>query len=142
MDDLLFRLLLGHFIGDYLLQNHWMALNKKKRIWPLLVHCLIYTAVVCILTPELFSPLWLTIVFTSHAVIDGTHIVDKYLHIIGGRSIANMRHDFNSLTSCAYAGDTPLMRTSSVAIGWFVQIVADNTIHIGLMYAGLRWLQI
>ena len=29
--DFLFRLLLGHLVGDYLLQNEWMALNKSRK---------------------------------------------------------------------------------------------------------------
>lgn len=33
-----------HFIGDFLLQNNWMALNKSKKIEALTIHCLIYSA--------------------------------------------------------------------------------------------------
>lgn len=36
-------LLLGHLIGDFLLQTSWMAENKAKHILPLLVHSLVYT---------------------------------------------------------------------------------------------------
>lgn len=40
--------IIGHLVGDYLLQTDWMANNKKLRSWPCLVHCLIWTACVCI----------------------------------------------------------------------------------------------
>lgn len=33
-----FTLILAHFVGDWLLQNDWMALNKSKQILPLAVH--------------------------------------------------------------------------------------------------------
>jgi hypothetical protein len=33
-----------HFVGDFLLQNNWMALNKSKKLEALTVHCLIYSA--------------------------------------------------------------------------------------------------
>lgn len=35
--------IIGHLVADYLLQNDWMALNKKKDSFPCLVHCLIWT---------------------------------------------------------------------------------------------------
>ena len=39
-------LLLGHLLGDWLLQNDWMARGKRGRLLTLpgLVHCTIYTA--------------------------------------------------------------------------------------------------
>ena len=46
----LFELLLvGHLIGDYLLQNRWMAHGKATKWLPLLVHVTIYTLVVFLL---------------------------------------------------------------------------------------------
>jgi hypothetical protein len=32
----------AHFIGDFILQNEWMACNKKLRSLPCLVHVLVY----------------------------------------------------------------------------------------------------
>lgn len=34
--------LLAHLFGDYVLQNHWMALNKTQRWWPAIVHATLY----------------------------------------------------------------------------------------------------
>lgn len=31
--------LVGHLVGDYLLQNDYMALNKKKSSFHCMVHC-------------------------------------------------------------------------------------------------------
>ena len=33
---------LAHLIGDFILQNEWMAANKKQRSIPCLVHALLY----------------------------------------------------------------------------------------------------
>ena len=45
--DSLVLALIGHLVGDYLLQNDWMALNKKKQHPPCLVHCFIWALCVC-----------------------------------------------------------------------------------------------
>jgi hypothetical protein len=37
-------LLVVHFIGDFLLQNDWMAVNKSKRFDALALHVTIYSA--------------------------------------------------------------------------------------------------
>jgi hypothetical protein len=36
--------ILAHFVGDYLLQNDWMAQNKKLNSWVCLIHVLAYLA--------------------------------------------------------------------------------------------------
>jgi hypothetical protein len=48
MNNTLLPGIIGHLVGDYLLQTDWMAQNKKLRSWPCLVHCVIWTACVCI----------------------------------------------------------------------------------------------
>lgn len=37
-------LLLAHLIGDFFLQNDWMALNKSKRVDALYAHVMVYSA--------------------------------------------------------------------------------------------------
>jgi hypothetical protein len=65
--------LMGHLIGDFLLQSDWMALNKKKRTWPCTVHCLIYaiTVVLCARWPWWTLP----IIFVTHFAQDRTNVV-------------------------------------------------------------------
>ena len=54
--------LYAHFIGDYLLQNDWMALNKKKEDFPCLVHVILY------LLPFLFCKMkwWILLAIGLH----------------------------------------------------------------------------
>ncbi len=41
-------IVLLHFIGDFVLQSNWMALNKSRNNWALLSHVLTYTSVITI----------------------------------------------------------------------------------------------
>jgi hypothetical protein len=78
-------LLLGHLVGDWLLQNDWMARGKRERLITRagMVHFAIYTAVI-------LGALWLSgirderpvvylvviaVVFVSHWLIDATDVV-------------------------------------------------------------------
>lgn len=83
--------IIGHLVGDYLLQNDWMALNKKKSSFRCAVHCLIWTA--CVVgfagwynpTPAegcryLISAILL---FLTHFAQDRTNIIAWWMDLIG-----------------------------------------------------------
>ena len=77
------ELLLGHLIGDYLLQSDWMALNKKKRgskgFLPCIIHCILWTLSVYIFTVGFKVNITIFILlFLSHYILDRTNIV-KYI---------------------------------------------------------------
>lgn len=80
-------LVLGHLVGDYLLQNSWMAMNKANKWIPLLVHCLIYTLsiVVAMLFGD-FTLSWIVIaiVFVSHVFLDKRFFVVWWVRTIMG----------------------------------------------------------
>jgi len=100
--------LMAHLISDYLLQPDWMGNNKKEQILPLLVHVLIYSTVVFLLT---WWPLWaILVVFLTHALLDGT------LWLYG------------LLMSCGYKRfmEPPLFPWS--------YIIVDNTLHLVVLF--------
>lgn len=69
---LLWRLLLALFVSDFFLQNGWL-IKSKKYIWGLVLHCLIYFAVMLIFTANLLSAkviLTLLILTFLHGVVD------------------------------------------------------------------------
>jgi hypothetical protein len=142
MFDFFIILLFGHLIGDYFLQSLWMALNKKKGFDPLFLHCITYTGVVVFSTLPFFIipvniPLssflitvWILIVFVSHVLLDGTNIVNKWLHTIESRSYERtqkMLEDENL---------TDVEKMYAVAYTAIVQTVVDNTAHLAFMYLG------
>jgi hypothetical protein len=88
MDTFLW-LTLGHLVGDWLLQNDWMARKKRERFlsWAGLLHFTIYTAAVT-------GALWLSdardgtlvtyfhvgaVVFLSHWLIDGADLAGWWM---------------------------------------------------------------
>ena len=61
------NILAGHMLGDWLLQNRWLAVAKAK-LWGLLLHCAIVTVSVAV-----FTGWWdfrAVLVFVSHFAID------------------------------------------------------------------------
>lgn len=128
-------LLLGvvlHFVGDYLTQSHWMAVEKTKRHLPAILHGLVYGLPFLLLTR---SP-------AALAVIAGTHIViDRYRlarHVIWAKNLMAPRGHNPPWSACkatGYPPDTPQF----LAVG--LLIVADNTMHILINCAALAWLR-
>lgn len=74
--------LVGHLTADYLLQNGWMALNKKQRSFPCVVHCAIWTACVCLFAGW-SSPVVIAVLFVSHFIQDRTQIIAWYMDHVG-----------------------------------------------------------
>jgi Protein of unknown function (DUF3307) len=82
-------LLLGHLVGDWMFQNDWMARGKQRRLFTkeILVHCLVYTAVVAatlwIATLRYaLSPPYITvlaIIFISHWLIDAGNLAGHWV---------------------------------------------------------------
>jgi len=102
----------AHLIGDYLLQNDWMAQNKKKKSWNCLVHIFTY------MLPFLFCGMnwWqLVLIAIQHYLVDRTQFVVWLMETKGS-------------TKFAYDACSP----------WSI-IVTDNIIHI-LWLAFVAWL--
>jgi hypothetical protein len=82
----LFLATLGHLVGDYLLQNDWMALNKKSRVFPCLVHAALWTASVLFFSGWPPS-VWLSLVlFVPHFLQDHTQVVKWWMTRVSGQT--------------------------------------------------------
>lgn len=74
------QLILAHLIGDYLLQNDSMAINKKQSS----LYCLLH--VVTYMLPFLFciiSPIQLILIAIQHFVQDRTQFVKWFMEATG-----------------------------------------------------------
>ena len=140
-------LVLGHLLGDYVFQNSWMALNKKDDISICILHCAIYTILVC-LSICLFGnvPFSITLlfgIFLSHIVLDGTRLVDKWISFYGQDSFTSCVHHRRNFENkrivdweCELnAGE--IVRTS---FGTFIYIAIDNTLHFFMMMLFIKYM--
>lgn len=124
---MMFELLLGHLVGDYLLQNEWMAQNKSENTWigwlAATVHCIIYTLAVCLIMWE-WNLIWMIAVFFSHFFIDKFAFGYWYLKHIKGLDtysykmvwLSELRAGFNAV----------------------IYTVTDNTMHLLLMWGAYQ----
>lgn len=77
--------LVGHLVGDYILQTDWMANHKKERSWrgelACNVHCLLWT-----LSVLLFTGWWdiehFLAVYLSHYLLDRTQLVSWFVNTV------------------------------------------------------------
>lgn len=134
--------LIFHGIGDYLLQNHWMAINKKKKgwtgFWACQVHCITYTL------PFLFIATWqqaLTI-YISHFIIDRTRIVDYFIafknNVKKYKTVEESKLIFGQMgydiSNFGYKKDVPIY------LSMWLYIITDNVFHIICNYLSLTYL--
>jgi len=118
MEDIFARIVFGHLVGDYLLQNKSMALKKSEKgfnsIFWCTLHCLIYTTSMCLFLRTL-NPLVIFSIFITHWLIDRWSLASKWLKLIRGRNFLE-----------AYLSGNEI----DVAFSCLVYAVVDNTIHL------------
>lgn len=109
---------LGHCLGDFILQNDWMAAKKTKYTLPCLVHCLFYTLGMFLVLWPHFSLPWLfyLIVFATHFPIDRFRLARRMMTWTGQENFA-----------------------SGPFAPWSV-IIVDNTMHLLIAYETACWL--
>lgn len=125
------QIVLGHLVGDYLLQSRNMALRKSERgcagyLWCFL-HCLIYTASVCLFLWTA-DPLVITLVFLSHFPLDRWSLASQWLKLIRGRDFVKA---FQSQDK---------YREIDLSFSCLVYAVVDNTLHLILLWLITVWL--
>jgi hypothetical protein len=146
MNNLFISLLFAHIIGDYFLQNTYLAMNKSASSFKCAIHCTLYTLSICCFTT--FHWPWILFVFGSHFVVDRFNLADSYLKLINSRSLKNFYHFGHKnipLSTVNEKYGKPVQRLTiaeenlnyRILRGGFtsiVYVVVDNTIHFLSMY--------
>lgn len=120
--------IIGHLVGDYLLQNDWMALNKKRNLAICAVHATIWTLSVALFSGWFFYQNWRgavigLVLYFTHLIQDHTNIVTWWMSLIGQKRF--MKCDEFDLTD---------MRVVPGLGPWSI-IVVDNVWHIVTLWA-------
>jgi hypothetical protein len=121
--------LILHLIGDYVTQTDWMAKNKTKNSLAAGSHALIYSLPFLLLKPS----------STAFAVILCTHfLIDRFR--LARFVVYAKNWTTNPSLKWADASGTGYHKDDPAWLAVWLLIAADNTIHLAINYAALRWL--
>lgn len=112
---------LAHLVGDYIIQNDWMALNKKNSWWPCFVHCATYA--LCFY-PLVGLSVPLLLIFWTHYIIDRHKMVDWFLAA---------RNNVWHIRNFGFNEERPVFITI------WLYIITDNIFHILINSACIYW---
>lgn len=122
--------LLAHLFGDYCLQSDWMALHKRKSARVALTHAISYGLPFLFLTR---SPIALAIIVLSHAAIDHFGLA-KYVGFAKNHFAPSANWPkWEKTNATGYDEEKPVWMST-----WLF-IITDNTMHLLINYAALRW---
>jgi len=127
-------LLFGHVIGDYFLQNSWMAFFKKKAFLPCFVHCSIYTTVVCTALAIYglkVSLIFFVCIFYSHWILDRYEVISWWAEKMGIRSWNSFQGELSD--------SAQIHQVITIAFGAIVYVVMDNSLHLLLMLLIIKY---
>lgn len=133
MADLFVLALLGHLVGDYLLQTKHMALHKSAPGWPGILTCTfhvaVYTAAVCAFWWTI-NPVLAALVFVPHWIIDRWSLASLWLKMIRGRTF-----------EAAFTSKDQY-REFDIAFTSIVYTVTDNAMHLICLWLVIRVLMV
>jgi Protein of unknown function (DUF3307) len=114
--------ILGHFVGDYIFQNQWMAIGKsqpgKHGHIACTVHVLLYTLAVALFTG--WHPLFLLMVAVPHWIIDRWSLATYIL---------KWKNGYHPFTGVWTEEEKLPLNVWHVAFAAPVYIFNDNTLH-------------
>jgi hypothetical protein len=87
MAELIYKLIFCHLIGDYVLQNDYIAKTKGENMYHLLVHCFLYAVPFYVVFGY---DVRIPVIITTHIVIDIlkarykaiNYVTDQVLHYL------------------------------------------------------------
>jgi hypothetical protein len=121
---------LCHLIGDYFVQNNWMALNKSKNKLPLIVHSTLYGLVFGVVFQSILVFFAVTILHCiGDASYKGATLTEWWLRLIHGRSLQSVLDPPKNML-CQHPAATSIYASFSA----IVYCVVDFIIHFTLQY--------
>ena len=121
--------LLLHLVGDYVLQTDWMARTKVSTTFAAVIHALAYSAPFMLLSPSVTA---MGVIAMSHFLIDRFRLA-RYVAFA-----KNKATDWHLAWADCRATGFP--STMAPGHAFWLMIMIDNTMHLSINYASLRWL--
>lgn len=132
----------GHLVGDYLLQNDWLAREKKNCFVACMMHCNLWALSVCVFAGWFSHSTAMPILVVLHFLQDRWNFVPWWMRLIGQWDF--MRSDKIEVTRRCHA-DAPVPFEEVVSIDlkpgfgpWSI-IVVDNVFHIVTLFLVWRF---
>lgn len=120
--------LILHLLGDFVLQNDWMANNKCRRCCAALCHVVVYSVPFLLIG----SPAAVAVICATHFVIDRFRLVR---YVIWVRNVLSPTcRPWSECTATGFHSSTPEW------LATWLMIVIDGTLHLICNYCALRWL--
>ena len=147
----MFLQLIFHWLGDYILQSDYMALNKTKRALPCVIHCILYTLpFLFLLTWDIWGYEAFCFIFWSHYWID-RYSLARYLIWLKNHLAPGFKYYPWNVCSITGYKDEPLnggfgstvdqycgIRPYFITI--WLYIITDNGLHIICNYLAIKYL--
>ena len=108
--------ILLHLFGDFIIQNDWMAMNKKKPGIKGDLACLIHT---------ITYSLPFLLITSTHYVIDRTKIIDYFIMLKNGEK---------DIKNFGFNHERPF------AVSIWIYIFVDNTFHLIINYLAIKYI--
>jgi hypothetical protein len=121
--------LILHLVGDYITQTDWMAKNKTKNSFAAGSHAIIYSLPFLILHPSLAAFL---VILITHFFIDRFRLA-RFV-VFAKNKVTNHSLRWEDCSGTGYHKDDPAW------LSVWLLIAADNTLHLAINYAALKFL--
>ena len=121
--------LLLHLIGDYVTQTDWMARTKVTTTFAALCHAFVYSLPFLLLSPSLTA---IVVIALSHFLIDRFRLA-RYV-AFGKNKLTDWHLKWADCRATGFPSDVP------AGTAFWLMILVDNTMHLSINYAALRWL--
>lgn len=105
--------IVAHFVGDYILQSHWMATEKTRGSVAAIVHAVCYTIPFVLISQNIMA---LSIICGTHFLIDRFRLARYVVWLKNGPWLP--------LTTTGYQDNVPAW------LAVWLLIIVDNTIHV------------
>ncbi len=122
-------IILAHVLGDYVIQNDWMANEKTNKWWPAIVHGVTYTIPYMFITQNVWA---LIIIGGTHIILDHYRLAKQVVWVKNLFSPKAYRYSWaEAKENNGFPARTPKY------ISHWIMVIVDNTMHLCINFAAI-----